>query len=315
LPGGREPGSGGRIGGGVPPVPGRFLYVADADIWTWSEGRASRLTRDRVSRQPSWSPSGRHIALTKIDVSSSEIWVMDADSANSRQLTRNYSTALAQANWAFHPVWWPDGARLLYLTDAATRDLMLWQVAFDGRNRAPFLTIPDLEGGLDMPAVAPDGRRLAVVTYRGAGGRAQVWTYTVPNGPWRQLTDSAEGAYDPAWSPDGTRLAFTQRSGGRHDVWVMAADGSDAQPLTRDGFSRGPCWSPDGSALAYISAHAGAFDVWVAPAPAVAAVVVPAGAAGTPVGDAERREPAAAAARRLTQDAGVDPVSGLSWTT
>jgi TolB protein len=307
---GREPrGGSGEPGRSAPTVPGRILYVSDSDIWTWENGKASRLTRDRVSRQPTWSPSGKHIALVKIDISSSEIWVMDANSANSRQLTRNYSTTLTQAHWAFRPVWWPDATRVLYLTDATTRDLVLWQVAFDGRNRAPFLAIPDLEGGLDMPAVAPDGRRLAVVTYRGASGRPQVWSYGLPNGPWRQLTESPEGAYDPVWSPDGARLALTQRSGGKHDVWVMAADGSDPQPVTRDGLSRAPEWSPDGTAIAFISGRSGAFDLWVAQVPG------PTVPARTASGEAERREPLAAPdARDLTRGAGLDAVSGLSWT-
>jgi dipeptidyl aminopeptidase/acylaminoacyl peptidase len=70
----------------------------------------------------------------------------------------------------------------------------------------------------------------------------------------------------PVWSPDGTRIAYTARSGGRHDVWGMAADGSNPQPVTWDGAARAPCWSPDGQALAFLSAAAGPFDLWAAPA-------------------------------------------------
>ncbi|MGH2370115.1 MAG: LpqB family beta-propeller domain-containing protein [Chloroflexota bacterium] len=297
---------------------GRLLYVGDSDIWLWQQGNARRLTRDRVSRQPAWSPDGQQIAHVKIDVNSSELWVMDADGANSRQLTHNYSSERVRNNWAFRPVWWPDGTRLLYLTEETTHDLMLWQITLDGRTRRPFLTIPDMEGGIDMPSISPDGTRLAIVTYRGPGVRSQVWTYTLPNGPWRQLTEWPDGAYDPAWSPDGTRLAYTRRHDGRHDVWLMDADGANPQPVTESGAARAPCWSPDGRSLAFISAETGGFDLWVAPvplplpplpAPTATAATAPA-AGGARAGKAKLP-----AARQLTRGADLDAVSGLSWTT
>ena len=67
---------------------------------------------------------------------------------------------------------------------------------------------------------------------------------------------------DPAWSPDGSRIAFTRNEDvgestlfTSDDVFVIDADGSNAQQLTQDrvGRSRGqPAWSPDGSQIAYV---------------------------------------------------------------
>ena len=64
---------------------------------------------------------------------------------------------------------------------------------------------------------------------------------------------------DPAWSPDGTAIAFTvDRSepygrGGfpKTDVYVVKADGSSLRHLTSDGLSTSPVWSPDGRAILY----------------------------------------------------------------
>jgi Tol biopolymer transport system component len=67
------------------------------------------------------------------------------------------------------------------------------------------------------------------------------------------LDGHAEGA--PAWSPDGTRIAFTRD--GR--TWLMDADGSHPERLTR-GASFFPAWSPDGTRIAY--AHA--TQIWIA---------------------------------------------------
>ena len=285
---------------------GKLLYVGDANVWVWEKGTTRRLTGDRVSRQPAWSPDGKQIAHVKIDVSSSELWLMDADGSNSRQLTQSYNPVLARNNWVFRPSWWPDGSRLLYATEEASNDLMVWQIGLDGKNRRPFLTVPDGEGGLDMPSVAPDAKRLVLISYRGPGLRSQVWTYGLPSGPFRQLTETAEGAYDPAWSPDGTRIAYVVRDKGRHDVWVMGADGSDARQVTDAGACRAPCWSPDGQYLAYLSMAGGAFDLWAVPAPAVAPAAT--GAAGA--GPTEPR----GTPKQLTRGASADAVSGLSWT-
>ena len=293
-------------------LPGKLLYVGDANIWLWERGSARRLTADRISRQPAWSPDGKQIAHVKIDVSSSDLWVMEANGGSPHQLTQSYNPLVSRNNWAWRPVWWPDQSRLLYLTEEGSNDLMLWQVGLDGKNRRPFLTVPDGDGGLDMPSMTPDGKRLALVSYRGPGLRSQVWTYALPSGPLRQLTETEEGAYDPTWSPDGTRIAYVVRSKGHHDLWVMRPDGSDARQVTSDGACRAPCWSPDGQWLAYVSGRDGTFDVWAMPAPELPAVST---TSGTPSpASAKAGAVRAAPAMRLTKGAQVDGVSGLSWT-
>ena len=309
-------------------IAGKLLYVADADIWLWERGSARRLTRDRISRQPVWSSDGKRIAHVKIDVSSSELWVMDGDSANARPLTTNYSTVLTRNNWAFRPAWWPDGSRLLYLSEETTNDLMIWQVGLDGKNRKPFLTVNDFEGGFDAPAISPDGKRLLAVRYHTEGARSQLFSYQLPSGPWRQLTEHPEGAYDPAWSADSTRVAYTARAKGKHDVWMMNADGSGAVPATDGGACRAPCWSPDGQQIAYVSGETGKFDVWVSPVPETPPAVLPAASGGAVPERAAQALPASPSAastasarvtkprpgRAVTKGVNLDAVSGISWS-
>ena len=66
-----------------------------------------------------------------------------------------------------------------------------------------------------------------------------------------QLTEGESAM--PAWSPDGTRLAFTQgQSDGSWQIATMAADGNDVRVLTSGpGVSEVPSWSPDGTWIAY----------------------------------------------------------------
>jgi TolB protein len=61
---------------------------------------------------------------------------------------------------------------------------------------------------------------------------------------------ATDGAFDPTWSPDGTKIAYAVYNGSQNNwhLWVMDADGSSQTELTR-GYM--PAWSPDGSEITY----------------------------------------------------------------
>ena len=294
-------------------LPGRLLFVAESNVWLMERGQLRPITTDKVSRQPSWSRDGRRIALVKLWTSGSDLWALDANGQNGQELTDFTYREDARQNYALQPVWSADDSRLLFLSQESNQDTQLWQVVLADRRRQRLVTHGDRFGGVDHPRLSPDGRLLAVSSFqpgRGPEGRPQIWTYALPSGPWRQLTEAPGGAYDPEWSPDG-RLAYTVRlpdpgrTAGRHDVWTMRADGSGARAVTTSGLNRAPSWSPDGAWLLFLSARSGTFEAWAVSAPADPGAS--AAATPTPV-------PGNGVARQVTQGGAIDAASGLSWT-
>ncbi len=68
---------------------------------------------------------------------------------------------------------------------------------------------------------------------------------------------------DPAWSPDGSKIAFASAREGSYDIYVMDADGTGTKRLTSSNANdQGPTWSPDGSRIAFARSSDGG-HVWV----------------------------------------------------
>ena len=70
---------------------------------------------------------------------------------------------------------------------------------------------------------------------------------------------------DPAWLPDGTKIAFEKGDGNQYEVYVVNADGSGLTNLTNTNSASDlePSWSPDGQKIAFSSTRAGTNDIFM----------------------------------------------------
>jgi Tol biopolymer transport system component len=117
----------------------------------------------------------------------------------------------------------------------------------------PSFTQITSQSGLEwFPTLSPDGKWVA---YGGDGsdGRDIFLQSTTGQTPINLTPDSSDDDDQPAFSPDGERIAFrSSRDGG--GIFVMGRTGEAVRRLTRDGFK--PAWSPDGKEIAFTTENA-----------------------------------------------------------
>jgi Tol biopolymer transport system component len=197
---------------------------------------------------PAWSPDGQQIAFWSNRAGrqagqayATDIFVMDADGSNPRNLTDNSVTDTS-------PTWSPDGR---YIAFASDRDgnYEIYVMDADGSN--PGRLTNDEAKDL-WPAWSPDGRYIAFVSDR--DGDFEIYVMDADGSNPRNLTNNEERevgeegriiGFDssPTWSPDGRYIAFqSDREGESQEIWVMEADGSNPRRLT-DMRAVHPSWS------------------------------------------------------------------------
>jgi Tol biopolymer transport system component/imidazolonepropionase-like amidohydrolase len=127
-----------------------------------------------------------------------------------------------------------------------------------GQQSAATVRVTLHEGTNLAAAMSPDGRTLAIDLL------GTLWTLPASGGTARAITEEWLDVRQPAWSPDGKRIAFQGYRGGTWQIWTVNADGSDLKALTSGPYDdREPQWSPDGMRIAFSSDRSGNYDVWV----------------------------------------------------
>ena len=243
---------------------------------------------------PRVAPDGRTVAVVGWRVQreandyTSAIWLVPIDgSSPPRRFTSGEKQDLA-------PRWSPDGSRLAFASNRERKAKQLYVIPTAGGEGR---RLTDLDEDVTEPVWSPDGTRLAFsarlrdpayeeeddkrrrprrfarLQYKlddeGWIGDRRRHIFTVPadgSGPPVQLTHGDYEDQYPAWSPDGTRIAFASA---RQEDWdtelvrhlfLVDADGGEPVRLTRDdGWHEAPAWSPDGSLIA-CRFSAGGFD-------------------------------------------------------
>jgi TolB protein len=107
---------------------------------------------------------------------------------------------------------------------------------------------------------SPDGTKILFVSLGYVDGAFNVDVYVMnADGSQRvRLTTTAGGDFEPSWSPDSRKIAFSSQRNGREEIYIINADGTGEHRLHAAEASVGseqyPAWSPDGTKIAFARA-------------------------------------------------------------
>jgi TolB protein len=180
-----------------------------------------------------------------------ELFTMNADGSNVRQLTSN---ELDDDD----PAWSPDGTRVVFQRDLDPLrgpdhlDYDILTMTISGAGERNLTHNPGRDSAANW---SPNGRRIAFDSERGGReGRPEIYTMN-PNGSHvRRLTHNATFDGQPNWSPNGRKISFQSFREGKLAIYTMRRDGSDQTPVTDDvPEAFGSAWSPNGRIIAHSS--------------------------------------------------------------
>ena len=167
-----------------------------------------------------------------------------------------------------HMEWTPDGHSIVF-TSYRTGRASIWQIPAEPMpDQLPTL-VAGAEGGAQHPTVShPRNATTASLVYNLSGDAESIWRWDIgrdAHAEPRPILATGLGSIEhPAWSPDGSRVAFVSNKSGTSEVWLADENGGDPHQLTfRDAaLTLQPRWSPDGLWILFTSIATGHQDVY-----------------------------------------------------
>lgn len=210
-------------------------------------GEAKQITSGMAwDMQPRFSPDGKQIAFTSDRAGGDNIWVMNADGSEARQIT---SESFRLLN---NPTWTPDGqyiaARKHFTKTRSLGAGEIWLYHVNGGNGLQMVEKPNDQKDLNDPAFSPDGRYLYFDQDTTPGptfqynkdSTGQIYVIRRLDRQSGEIDDyitGAGGAIKPTPSPDGKWVAFLRRVDYKTTLFLKHVESGELVPLY-DGMER-----------------------------------------------------------------------------
>jgi Tol biopolymer transport system component/tRNA A-37 threonylcarbamoyl transferase component Bud32 len=256
-------------------VDGRYIFVSMDDA-VYAIAVASKERRkildaspNHVYRAAALSPDGHTLALIDSEGHyesrlEGKIYLVNVGADGSAQ---GAPRLLRVNHEAVNSLAWTADSKSLVFGGAMSMDPSnLWRVPINGDPETKLGTVGD--GVLAPTIVGPSGRHGGRMVYMQVIADTDIWKIPMENGtagPAVPLIASTKHEWDPRFSPDGKRIAYSSDQGGMSDVWVSNADGYEVtQVTTLNGNGTGGArWSPDGKQIAFISKVNGEWEIFM----------------------------------------------------
>jgi TolB protein len=201
------------------------IYKLDLEI-----GRITPfITSPQVDSAPSVSPDGEWVAYCSVTDGNPEIYRVGSDGKGRTQLTVSYGVDTS-------PSWAPTGNHLVFTSDRSGTP-QIYRMDRDGASVVRLTFAGEYN---ETARWSPRGDLIAFAS-REIG--FQIFTIGPDGSSERRVTGEGSN-FDPNWSPDGMKLAYTSRSGGQSSIWTCNWDGSNPRQLTFGLQASQPQWGP-----------------------------------------------------------------------
>jgi dipeptidyl aminopeptidase/acylaminoacyl peptidase len=220
-------------------------------------GDAIPLTAEDVSSShPRWSPDGKYVAfLSARNEGKTQVWLLNRAGGEAQKLT-DTPQEVEDFQWS------PESKRLVViLRDATPKELEEAKTKEKDKDAAQKEKKPKTEKPWVVDRLQFKRDTVGYLDRR----RKHLYVFDVAAKSLAQVTSGDFDDDEPAWSPDGTRIAFSSNRSlpdpdrtYNSDIWMVAADNKDkgthlTQVTSNPGEDRQAAWSPDGKWIAYSS--------------------------------------------------------------
>jgi len=202
---------------------------------------AHEFAADIIAQMGGTSLLGTKIYFVSNRTGHKEIWVMDPDGSNQRQISHFNSLSIM-------PAVSPDGTKIAF-TSFARGNPAIFILSTDTGRRLPFYN--QVASMNATPDFTPDGKQLLYSST--ASGWAQIYIANIDGSNLRRISSTRALEVEPKVNPKtGSDLAFVSGRSGPQQIYRMNMDGADVQRLSNgEGEASNPSWHPNGQIIAF----------------------------------------------------------------
>ncbi len=227
--------------------------VALEDVSSFIQGQSDELVKKITGTLGPFST--KIIAVCDI-TSKKELWMMNLDGSETRQITQFKSTTLA-------PAWSPRGDKIAFSVYAHHKDgknLDLFEMILKTRSVRGLSARKGINSGA---CYHPKENKLIFTLSE--PGNPDLFELDLDTLKTKQMTESLGFDVDPHYSPDGSQIAFTSSRSGKPMIYVMEnKPQADPKRKTYAGnYNATPRWSPDGKSFVFAGWSEGKFDLFI----------------------------------------------------